>query len=119
MTVPADDDPITLKEACEIVFRNQCRVATLRAEAKRGRLTVFKIGRSYFTTLRNVREMVEMCRVINSPPQWPELSGVAAAKAALQDVIGQARLQRQADLLAADTSETEALPPASVGSSKS
>lgn len=88
MTVPADDDPITLKEACEIVFRNQCGVATLRAEAKRGRLTVFKIGRGYFTTLRNVREMVEMCRVINTPPHWPELTGVAAAKAAVRELIG-------------------------------
>lgn len=58
-----DDDPITLKEACEIVFRNTCAVATLRAEADRGRLNISKIGKRYYTTLRSARELYEKCRV--------------------------------------------------------
>lgn len=58
-----DDDPITLKEACEIVFRNTCAVATLRAEADRGRLNISKIGKRYYTTLRSARELYDKCRV--------------------------------------------------------
>jgi hypothetical protein len=59
---PADvgpDDPITLREACRLVFRNQIKIATLRAEAARGHLTMFRIGRKDFTTLRHIREMNE------------------------------------------------------------
>lgn len=59
---PKEDDPITLKDACEIVFRNAIKPATLRAEAMRGRLVIRRIGRQDFVTLRDVREMVEQCR---------------------------------------------------------
>lgn len=60
--LPNEDDPITLKEACEIVFRNAVKPATLRAEAARGRLALRRIGRQDFVTLREVREMVDQCR---------------------------------------------------------
>lgn len=46
-----DEDPITLKEACEMVFRNTVTPATLRAEAGRGRLEISRIGKRDFTTL--------------------------------------------------------------------
>jgi hypothetical protein len=58
-----DDDPITLAEACEIVFKNKVTPATLRAEQVRGRIDIFRIGKRDFTTLRSVRAMVEKCRV--------------------------------------------------------
>lgn len=64
----ADDTPITLAEACDAVFRGSMTVATLRAEAARGRLTIFKIGRRQYTTLRDVREMIEQCRVERKAP---------------------------------------------------
>ena len=60
---PAEDDPVTLKEACEIVFRGAITPSTLRAEAARGRLALKRIGRQDFTTLRDVRAMVDECRV--------------------------------------------------------
>jgi hypothetical protein len=53
------DDLITLKTACRIAFRDQIKVATLRAEAARGHLTISRIGKRDFTTLRNIREMIE------------------------------------------------------------
>lgn len=58
-----DEDPITLKEACELVFRNTVTPATLRAEAGRGRLDISRIGKRDFTTLRSARELFERCRV--------------------------------------------------------
>lgn len=61
MTHPGDDDPVTLKEACEMAFRGTITVASLRAEAGRGNLDIFRIGRRDFTTLRAVREMQAKC----------------------------------------------------------
>lgn len=59
----ADTDPITLAEACETIFRGSMTVATLRAEAARGKLAIFKIGRRIYTTQASVREMIALCRV--------------------------------------------------------
>jgi hypothetical protein len=65
---PAEDDPVTLKEACEIVFRGQIGPETLRVEASKGRLAITRIGRQDFTTLRQVREMVERCLAAKPRP---------------------------------------------------
>lgn len=59
----ADDVPITLAEACTVVFRGKITPATLRAEACRGNLVIERIGRRDFVTLRGIREMREKCRV--------------------------------------------------------
>ncbi len=56
--VADDDSPITLAEACEKIFAGKIKAATLRAEAERGYLTIFRIGRRDFTTPAFVREMV-------------------------------------------------------------
>jgi hypothetical protein len=56
------DDPITLKDACRIAFHGTIKPASLRAEAKRGYLTTFRIGKRDFTTLRNVKKMIERKR---------------------------------------------------------
>lgn len=58
-----EDDPVTLAEACKEVFGGKVTASTLRAEAARGRLDVFRIGKRDFTTIRSVREMIEKCRV--------------------------------------------------------
>lgn len=65
---PTDTDPITLKEASEIIFNKRVGVAALRSEAVRGRLSIFRIGGRDFTTIRDVREMVEKCRVEKHRP---------------------------------------------------
>jgi hypothetical protein len=59
---PADDDPITLADACELVFHNRIKVPTLRREAERGTLVTYRVGRGDFTTIRDVREMLQRCR---------------------------------------------------------
>lgn len=59
---PDQDEPITLQEACKLRFRNRIKVATLRAEAAKGNLDIFRIGRADFTTLKDLREMERRCR---------------------------------------------------------
>ncbi|WP_426418179.1 hypothetical protein [Bradyrhizobium genosp. A] len=62
-----DDTPITLEEACELYFRGIITAASLRAEHARGMLTIFRVGRQDFTTLRFVREMQERkCQLQNA-----------------------------------------------------
>ena len=55
-----DADTITLKDAAQHFGFS---VYTLRAEADRGRLTLYKIGKRYYTTPGDVKEMVRQCRV--------------------------------------------------------
>jgi hypothetical protein len=57
-----DDDPILLSEACKLFPRARLTVSTLRAEAARKRLDIFRIGRRDYTTARAMRRMVERCR---------------------------------------------------------
>lgn len=56
----ADNDPMTLDEAAN---RFGLKVSTLRSEAKKGRLTIYKIGRKYYTSPNDIRRMVRACRV--------------------------------------------------------
>jgi hypothetical protein len=78
MTSPADDDPITLADACELVFHNRIKVPTLRREAERGNLVTYRVGRRGFTTLRDVREMLQRCRAAD-PHQGSTSTQVAAS----------------------------------------
>ena len=55
-----DHDTITLADAAQHFGYT---VWTLRAEADRGRLTIYKIGKRYYTTPADIREMVNKCRV--------------------------------------------------------
>ncbi len=55
-----DTDPITLKDAAQHFGFS---VWTLRTEADRGRLTIYRIGRKDYTTPNDVKEMVKLCRV--------------------------------------------------------
>jgi len=56
----ADCDPITLQDAAQ---HFGFTVLTLRAEADRGRLAIYKVGRRYYTTPGDIKEMVKLCRV--------------------------------------------------------
>lgn len=58
-----DDDPITLKEACDLLLRGIVSVSALRAEIRRGNLTVERIGRNLYTTPAHIRTMRLKCRV--------------------------------------------------------
>lgn len=55
-----DDDIITLKDAA---LHFGFSVYTLRTEADNGRLTIYKIGKRYYTTPADIKEMVSQCRV--------------------------------------------------------
>jgi hypothetical protein len=113
----SDDDLITLPQACESFFAGKIKVATLRAEAARGRLTLFRIGRRDFTTRRDLRRMVEKCRVereahtYTSTPKGAhgqsETEAVSSAQAAAKASVERLKL------LSRNTSVTSiARPPA-------
>jgi hypothetical protein len=55
-----DSDTITLRDAAKHFGFS---VYTLRTEADRGRLVIYKIGKRYYTTPADIKEMVKQCRV--------------------------------------------------------
>ena len=55
-----ENDPITLADAAS---HFGFTVLTLRAEAERGKLVLYKIGKRYYTTPADIRQMVDLCRV--------------------------------------------------------
>jgi Helix-turn-helix domain len=59
MTMFNDSDTITLKDAAEHFGLS---VYTLRTEADRQRLRIYKIGKRYYTTPAEVKEMIQLCR---------------------------------------------------------
>jgi len=56
----SESDPIKLKDAAQ---HFNLTVSTLRAEAGRGRLTIYRIGKTDYTTPNDIKEMVRLCRV--------------------------------------------------------
>ncbi|MCP4319529.1 MAG: hypothetical protein GY789_26975 [Hyphomicrobiales bacterium] len=87
-----DDDPMTLLEACQIVFRGTIKPATLRAEAARGNLVVERIGRRDFVTRAAIQEMRERCRAQQKVP--------ASGLTETQD-CGSSEMERRSAALAA------------------
>jgi hypothetical protein len=57
-----DDEPVTLSDACSLYPLSKLTVSTLRSEAARGRLEIFRLGRRDYTTPQAMREMVRRCR---------------------------------------------------------
>lgn len=58
-----DDDPITLKEASEVLLRGIVSISALRSEIRRGNLIVERIGKNLFTTPAHIREMRRRCQI--------------------------------------------------------
>jgi hypothetical protein len=59
MSLDLAERPLTLKEAGDLY---QLKISTLRAEAARGRLDIFRLGKRDYTTLQAMREMVRKCQ---------------------------------------------------------
>ena len=74
-----DHDAITLKDAAQHFGFTVC---TLRAEADRGRLTIYKIGKRYYTTPADIREMVSQCRVDQKVPAFTLIRGASNGSSA-------------------------------------
>jgi hypothetical protein len=75
-----EDEPLTLAEACQLIFRGTISPATLRAEAERGRLVIERIGRRDFVTRRAIREMRKKCEM--APEQKAPGSGFSPSASA-------------------------------------
>lgn len=93
----AAESPITLADACAAIFGGKIKPSTLRAEAARGNLTIFRIGRRDFTTADAVREMVQKCRVVRQDRDFTltqggssglsEMERVSSARAAALETV--------------------------------
>lgn len=89
-----DNDAITLKDAAQ---HFGFTVSTLRAEARRGRLEIYMIGKRYYTTPADIREMVHQCRVVQKAQGFTltreetssssETERVSSALAAAQETV--------------------------------
>lgn len=94
MIMTSDQDAITLADAAQ---HFGFTVSTLRAEADRGRLTIYKIGKRYYTTPADIKEMVVQCRVVQKAHAYTsirrEINGsseterVSSALAAAQETM--------------------------------
>ncbi len=60
-------EPLRLGDAVTIVFKGKLGVSALKAEAKKGRLSIEKIANKDFVTLHAIEEMRKLCRVKSSP----------------------------------------------------
>lgn len=87
-----DDAFLTLKEACRDCFHGSISPATLKAEAERGNLTIYKIGRGYFTTKRDIALMKEKCRVAAKPAQRSKTATERDTAVRSQAALASARL---------------------------
>ena len=58
----SDDAAIPLRDVPALFPESRFKLATLRAEASRNRLRVFRVGRRHYTTLADVKEMIRLCR---------------------------------------------------------
>ncbi len=89
------DDPITLDQACGLYPRSKFTVSTLRAEAARGTLAIFRIGRRHYTTEASMREMVRKCqdaarlRASTSTPSESSGSSATADASSAQAALNQ------------------------------
>lgn len=90
----SDDHAITLAAAAkEFGFS----VPTLRAEADRGHLAIYRIGKRLYTTRNDIRAMVKVCRVdlkargsISTPNGeigLSETDHISSARAALRQTL--------------------------------
>jgi hypothetical protein len=61
-SAPTDDEAIPLRDIPDLYPRSRFTLSTLRAEAGRGRLRVFRIRRRDYTTPADIREMQRRCR---------------------------------------------------------
>jgi hypothetical protein len=92
-----DDEPMTLDDACREFPQARLTPYTLRAEAGRGRLDIFRMGRRDYTTAASMRGMFQKCqdaaRLRASTSTESETSGlsetdrVSSAQAALSQTV--------------------------------
>ena len=101
-----DNDTITLKDAASHFGYT---VSTLRAEASRGHLTIYKIGKRLYTTPADIREMVGKCRVEQKAQGFISILGDVPGSSVMDRVLS-ARAALRATLSAPASSLGGILP---------
>ena len=96
-----DNDTITLRDAAgHFGFT----VSTLRAEADRGHLTIYKIGKRYYTTPADIREMVQKCRVEQKARDFTLIRSAASGSSETEAVSSALERARETALKLKSTS---------------
>ncbi|WP_244431434.1 excisionase [Bradyrhizobium yuanmingense] len=94
LPVPANDNIgpdqlLPLREACKIAFPiGGMTVGGLRREARRGHLAIMRIANKDFTTLRNIQEMGNLCRVVAGDLTFIGVMNVVRAEKPLREQPG-------------------------------
>lgn len=79
----SDDTPLRLADAVEIAFpMGGMTVSGLRSERDAGRLVVRRIAGKDFTTLADIRSMMDKCRVQPKLPASPSVNASRQVKPA-------------------------------------
>jgi hypothetical protein len=97
MNAPAadDDTPMRLQEACDRFFGGRLTPKALRAESRKGNLTIEKIANKDFVTPSAIQEMREKCRVAKALPASSRGS-TATASSASSSAMGPFTSERDA-----------------------
>ncbi len=89
-----DDTPIMLAVAAEIAFPDgTVSASSLRRERDKGRLVVSRIAGKDYTTLKAIRDMMEMARFQRSPERIAEDEAIERGFAAVRAARRAAREQ--------------------------
>lgn len=65
------DTLVRLDVAARLAFPDgSISLSSLRREAARGRLTIWRVANKDMTTLAEIRSMIERCRVLPCPPDY-------------------------------------------------
>ncbi|TIL54587.1 MAG: hypothetical protein E5Y83_02565 [Mesorhizobium sp.] len=90
-----DDKPIRLQEACDRFFGGRLTPKALRAEARKGNLTIERIANKDFVTPSAIMEMRLKCRVGKALPA-SSLGSTGTASSGSSSVTGPFTSERDA-----------------------
>lgn len=99
----ADDEPVTLAEACRLFFGGRLSPSALRTEAAKGNLEIIQIARKDFVTKRAIEDMKRACTKRVSTPlpaktARPDTSVALAAALATVNALKMRSLKRPAEM---------------------
>ncbi|RVM54074.1 hypothetical protein CN106_01540 [Sinorhizobium meliloti] len=77
-----DDELISLAKAAELFFRGEIKKSSLRTEARKGNLEIFRIANKDFVTRNAIRRMVERCKLPSPVSSTATSQNITAKEAA-------------------------------------
>ncbi|MCF8475756.1 MAG: helix-turn-helix domain-containing protein [Pseudolabrys sp.] len=83
-----DESPLTLEDAAARFFRGgKVTADTLRGYVRKGKLRSYRVGKHYWTTASDIRNMLSVCRVAPNGVPLTEPSGSEAQTSAALEAM--------------------------------